>query len=232
MTTQASKLTSDPKITVKEASAENLPFLADGEVDMVVSGQAAHWFNYSKVWPELARVVKSGGSLAFWGYKDNVLLGHTQANKIFDRFCYGEGEIEPGLEGMNQYWERPGRDIVRKLLRSVEPPGAEWQDTQRVLYDIGFDAEQVPSDGTAWLVKHINLGAFESYVRTSSALQGWKDAHPDMKSKADGGQGDLADIMMERIVESEPKWVALGEAWRDAPVTTVWGTYILMARRK
>lgn len=29
-------------------------------------GQAAHWFNTEKVYPELARVLKPGGAFVFW----------------------------------------------------------------------------------------------------------------------------------------------------------------------
>ncbi|TQS31965.1 hypothetical protein Golomagni_07738, partial [Golovinomyces magnicellulatus] len=130
MVAQTTKTTTDPKITVKQANAEDLSFLPDKSVDMVVAGQAAHWFDYSKTWPELARVVKPGGSLAFWGYRDNVLVGRTKANSIFDHFCYGDGEIAPGLETMKKYWEQPGRNILRDLLRQVKPPPSQWGEQQ------------------------------------------------------------------------------------------------------
>lgn len=28
--------------------------------------QAVHWFDYSKLWPEVARTLRSGGTAAFW----------------------------------------------------------------------------------------------------------------------------------------------------------------------
>lgn len=232
MVKQAIQMTTDSKITVRQASAEDLSFLPDNSVDLAVAGQAAHWFDYTKAWPELSRVVKPGGSIAFWGYKDNVLVGHPRANKIFDKFCYGEGEVEPGLEGMDQYWERPGRDIVRNLLRTVEPPATQWEDVRRILQDNSDELASVPDAQSAWMQKRINLGGLEGYVRTFSALQGWRDAHPGRKSRAEGGEGDLVDVLMERIVESEPQWKALGDGWRDAEADTVWGTYILLARRR
>lgn len=232
MVAQAQSMTEDPKISFRRGGAEDLSFLSDQSIDMVVSGQAAHWFDYGKAWLEISRVIKPGGSLAFWGYKDNVLIGHERANRIFDKFCYADGEVEPGYEGMNRYWEQPGRNKVRNLLREVEPPAAQWEDVRRDLYDIKFDCAELPDKETAWMQKRINLGQLEAYVRTFSALQGWRDAHPALKSRAEGGQGDLADKLMERLVESEPEWTKLGEGWRDAEVDTVWGTYILMAKRR
>lgn len=214
----------------RQGNSENLSFLSDRSVDLAVAGQAAHWFDYSKTWPEISRVVKPGGSLAFWGYKDNILVGHPRANKIFDKFCYALGELEPGLEGMSQYWERPGRFILRNLLREVTPPDSEWQNVERILCDVDLDAAEVTD--TAWMRKNITLGGFESYVRTFSAYQGWKDAYPEVKSQAEGGEGDVVDVLMDRIVESEPEWNALGDKWRDAEAETAWGTYILLAKRR
>ncbi|OAA48389.1 Crg1p S-adenosylmethionine-dependent methyltransferase [Metarhizium rileyi] len=232
MVKQATSMTQDEKIEFRLGSAEDLSFLRDESIDMVVAGQSAHWFDYTKAWPELSRVVKRGGSLAFWGYKDNVLIGHERANKIFDKYCYAEQDVEPGVEGMNAYWEQPGRNKVRNLLREVEPPAEDWKDIRRHLYDINADCRETPDPGTAWMQKRINLGQLEAYVRTFSAFQGWRDAHAEVKSLAEGGQGDLVDILMERIVESEPQWKRLGAEWRDAEVDTVWGTYILMAKKR
>jgi len=28
--------------------------------------QAAHWFDWSKMWPEVARILRKSGSAAFW----------------------------------------------------------------------------------------------------------------------------------------------------------------------
>ncbi|KAH7319896.1 S-adenosyl-L-methionine-dependent methyltransferase [Stachybotrys elegans] len=230
MVKQTAESTKDPKIIVRQSSAEDLSWLPDNSVDMVVAGQSAHWFDYARVWPELSRVVKPGGSMAFWGYKDNVFVGHKKATEILDRFCYAEGDVVPGVEGMYNYWE-PGRYIVRNLLRQIEPPPPAWQDVKRILYDAPPDLAVLPDEETAWLRKRMNLGGLEGYLRTFSSLQAWKDAHPEAKSRAEGGDGDLADIFMDTIIEAEPEWKAMGERWRDAELDVVWGTYILMARR-
>jgi ubiquinone/menaquinone biosynthesis C-methylase UbiE len=56
-----------PAIDYKVASAEDLSFIPSNSVDMVTSGQAAHWFKQDKAFPEIARILKRGGTLAFWG---------------------------------------------------------------------------------------------------------------------------------------------------------------------
>lgn len=69
-----------------QGDAENLSFLEDGSVDLLIAGsseaalcnlpelkesiaylaQACHWFDWSKMWPETARVLRKGGTAAFW----------------------------------------------------------------------------------------------------------------------------------------------------------------------
>ena len=63
-----------PPIEYKVASAEDLSFIESKSVDMVTAGQAAHWFNYEKSFPELARILKPGGTLAFFC---NFLLSYN-----------------------------------------------------------------------------------------------------------------------------------------------------------
>ncbi|KAF3061285.1 putative S-adenosylmethionine-dependent methyltransferase CRG1 [Daldinia childiae] len=228
MITQAKQTTTDPTITFRQGSAENLDFLSDGSVDIAVAGQAAHWFNYGKVWPNLARVVRSGGTVAFWGYKDNVLIGAEPATEIMERFVYGFGEVAPGVEGMGPYWEQPGRNILRDLLRSVQPPETDWVDVTRLEHEPGEEG----TDETRWLRKKMKLGEIEGYVKTFSCFTGWKEAHPEARSRADGGDGDILDIMWDHMVDVVPEWKAMGERWREAEVENDWGTYILMARRR
>ncbi len=59
-----------PAVQVLAGSAEALP-LADASVDAVVAGQAWHWFDGARVGPEVARVLRRGGSVgALWNRRD------------------------------------------------------------------------------------------------------------------------------------------------------------------
>ncbi|KAF6816469.1 ubie coq5 [Colletotrichum musicola] len=236
MVKQAAESTKDPKITFRQAGSEDLSFIEDRSIDLVVAGQAAHWFDYGKVWPQLARVVRSGGTLAFWGYKDNILIGFPEVNAIFEHFCYGDGDASPAFayETMGPYWE-PGRQILRDNLAVVQPPESEWDKVKRILYDPDRTTSQVGADvahEAAWQRKTLKLGEFEGYVRTFSAYRGWRDAHPEVKSRAEGGSGDIADALFDMLLEAVPAWRARGEEWRDVEVEAVWGTTIILARRK
>lgn len=72
------------KISFVQSKAEDLNHLEAESIDMVISGkysyvemtvfrsqnlfpaQAAHWFDYEKLWPQLARILRKEGTVAFW----------------------------------------------------------------------------------------------------------------------------------------------------------------------
>lgn len=120
--------------------------------------------------------------------------------------------------------------MLRRLLAEVVPPSEQWGSVERIMYDVDADATEADVE-KAWMVRDTTLGGFESYVRTASSYLGWTLAHPERKSRAAGGEGDIVDMLMDEVVASEPAWKEMGENWRDAEVKTVWGSYILMARR-
>jgi len=213
-----------PNVEFKEGNAEDLSDIKDGSLDMVVAGQAAHWFNYSKVWPELNKKVRKGGTLAWWGYKDNYFVDYPTATKILDHYCYAS-------ETMGPYWEQPGRSILRDLYRAIVPPKQDWEDIQRVEYQPKTEGKG-SGEGEVLMEKKLKLGEVEGYLRTFSSFHTWASEHPERKPRKDGGEGDIVDEMFDEMLEAEPDWRAKGENWRDFEVENEWGSIILLARKK
>ncbi|MGY6657705.1 methyltransferase domain-containing protein [Amycolatopsis sp. TRM77291] len=59
-----------PSVTPLIGTAEEIP-LPDDSVDAVVVGQAVHWFDLDRAYPEMARVLKPGGVVAaLWNHDD------------------------------------------------------------------------------------------------------------------------------------------------------------------
>jgi SAM-dependent methyltransferase len=59
-----------PEVPAHEGSAEAIP-LPDGSTDAVLVGQAWHWFDPERAYPEIARVLRPGGVLAaLWNGDD------------------------------------------------------------------------------------------------------------------------------------------------------------------
>ena len=189
---------------------------------MVVAGQAAHWFDYPKLWPEMARVVRQGGTIAFWGYGDCVFPGYPAASKILRRYAYGDS---PELLG--PYWSRPGRDIVENKLRDIVPPEGEWEDVKRVEYEPAA-SEPGMGEGTMYLQRKMEISAVGDYVRTWSAYHGWKEAHPEAERRGVGkGTGDIVDRLLDEIKAEVKEWKA-----PETRVVVEWASGLLMAKRR
>ena len=189
---------------------------------MVVSGQAAHWFNYALFFPEMARILRPNGTLAFWGYKDPIFPDHPRASSVLQTYSYSDAHL--GL-----FWQQPGRSIVQNKLRDVQPPDEEWKDVQRLEYEPGTEGSG-SGEGILFLAKRMRLGGVMEYVRTFSALNAWMEKHPERKSREEGGEGDLVDELFDEMRGVEPKWQ--GEGWKDVEVDMEWGSGLVMARRK
>jgi len=224
MIAQARKLSpkdSYPDVKFEEGGAEDLPFVESGSVDMVVAGQAAHWFDFAKLWPEMRRILRPGGTLAFWGYKDSVLVDFPRASEILHRHSHTK---EKGTLG--SYWSQPGRGILEDKLRAIRPPEEIFEDVQRVEYEPGTEGKG-SGEGTRFVERRMKVGEAKAYLRTWSSTHGWMEANPGRTMRAEGGPGDIVDEIWGEMVEADP---ALKDD--DLEVDVEWGTGLLMARKK
>jgi trans-aconitate 3-methyltransferase len=206
------------------SSAEFLPFLADASVDLVVSAQAAHWFDRPRLFAELRRAVRPGGSLAFWGYKDPVFPGHSTASTILQHYCY-----EQSPDRLGSYWP-PGREIVRGNLRAIQPPLVDWEDVKRIEYEPNLDIPR-SGEGKMFMTKTMTLAEALAYLRTSSAFHNWQQAHPERTARAAGGLGDVIDECADEMIAADPIW-SRSPNWAGEEVLLEWGTGLLLARRR
>ena len=210
-----------PKVSYVQSSAEALGFLEDKSVDMVTAAQAAHWFDQSKLWPELARVVREGGSVAFWGYNDHVLIEWPKASQVVDHYAYGEGE-----DCMGRYWPQPGRSIVRANLKSIIPPERDWKQIERWEYRPGKVGGEEGGE-LKFMQAETTIKALGDACRTWSAYHEWMEDH-NVKPRKEGGEGDVVDVMLDNMAEAE-EWDG---DWMEKMVKLEWGSVVLMAERR
>ena len=211
-------------VSFSTSSAEHLPFLKTESVDLIVAGQAAHWFDATRLWPEMNRVVRKNGSLAFWGYKDPVFTDFPNATKVLDDYAYGKSE-----DTLGPYWSQPGRGKVQNKFRDIQPPETEWNDVQRIEYEPGTKGPRT-GEGTLFLSRRTAIGDCLRYVRTWSSFSSWQESHLDQTSREQGGQGDIVDEMFDKMREAEPTWQV--KNWLEMDVEMEWGSGLLMARRR
>ncbi|KAK5118499.1 hypothetical protein LTR62_003014 [Meristemomyces frigidus] len=208
-------------VTFQQGSAESTPELGDGSVDLVVAGQAAHWFTYDLLWPEMARLVRPGGTLAFWGYSDPMFVTCPRASEIMKAYQY---DTRPGKLG--SYWSMPGRSYVQDKLRIIQPPSADWVDVERIEYDVGTEGRG-SGVGKLFMERKLTVGDMKGYLRTWSNYHEWSRANAGASTGGEGGRGDVIDEMFEEIAEGED---VFGKEENEIDIE--WGSGLIMARRR
>lgn len=77
-----------------------------GSVDLVVSFQAFHWFDFLKSLSEFHRILKSDGRLAllwsFWDHKDAISVRYTQ---LLDAASSEDSVSPPSQPAINQFFK-------------------------------------------------------------------------------------------------------------------------------
>jgi SAM-dependent methyltransferase len=222
MVSQAQKLSSHvPNVMVKQASAEDLRSVFkvnDEPVDMAVAAQAAHWFDFDRAWPEIARIMRPGATLAIWTYKDHVYVDYPKASAIALKWMYGS---EP--QHFGHYWGA-GRRFVRGNYRDIVIPKEFFEDETRIVYEPGTNG---PSSGQGEVLIRNKMTVAQSmeYFRTFSSVHNWQEKNGNPKARKDGGEGDSIDRMYDEMKEAE--------GWKsdDLELEIEWGSAIIMTRR-
>ena len=129
---QISNASKTDRVSYSVSESESTPF-EDGIFDLVCVGQALHWFDYERFWPELDRVLKPNGVFAAWGYLfPNV---NSEIEEVLRTNFYPV--IEPYWSNRNQIlWNRyQDISIPYQLLDSPEFTFAtSWNLDQFLMY--------------------------------------------------------------------------------------------------
>jgi SAM-dependent methyltransferase len=174
-----------PTYKFVQGSAEDLSTaIPENEsVDLLVAAQAAHWFDWSKVWPETSRVLRRGGTAAFWVYAEFRLPQFPSLGPQITAYAQG---TDPRTN-VGSHFQRPGRTILERHLIDVPEPSTILKDGgleefQRVY----FCGENVPDFVPENAPVHPVLMRTEmrwrdllAYFRTWSALHAYHERYPE-----------------------------------------------------
>ncbi|MDQ1574582.1 MAG: hypothetical protein QOH44_2141 [Actinomycetota bacterium] len=115
-----------PEAIVHEGTAEDIP-LADASVDLVLAAQAWHWVDQDVALPQVARVLRPGGTLGLiWNIRDEsvpwvkrltAVMHGSEAESFVEGGHLGRGpfgEIESAIFDWTREFDREGLlDLVR-----------------------------------------------------------------------------------------------------------------------
>jgi len=167
-----------------QSPAEDLAFLKDGSVDIVVAAQAAHWFDWNRLWPELARVLRKNATVAFWGYSDFRLTCYPSLSPIITQYMQG---TDPA-NSLGPHWE-PGRAVLDNHLRTIPSAASVVPDAfagEQRLYYTGSYYPELPSSLPVILRKKVTWEGFYAYLQSFSSLHTFHERYPEDLKRPDG----------------------------------------------
>ncbi|KAF9446027.1 S-adenosyl-L-methionine-dependent methyltransferase [Macrolepiota fuliginosa MF-IS2] len=183
----------DHKFQFRRGSAENLisAGIENESVDLVIAAQACHWFDWSKMWPEMERVLRVGGTAAFWAYSEFRLPDYPSATPIIMEYARGSDPFK----SLGPYWERPGRAIYESYLMDIPSPDQVQQVTrlsneERVFFAGPYHTETLPVSQTLPIImrKEMRWRDLLGFLRTWSSVSKYHELYLEDKVRAHDGR--------------------------------------------
>ncbi|KAG5421894.1 hypothetical protein I9W82_000987 [Candida metapsilosis] len=222
------KLPESKSIEFIIGTAESHPSTISPEsVDLITGAECCHWVDHAKFYAESARVLKSNGTLAYWFYKDPVFVGCPKANAIYKKYTYNSSkELNPQDKFeryMGPYYQQPGHDYLRSLLKEKSPPTDLFYDIVRHEYISERDGVPNATEDAyvtktpLFIHKVIDMKWFLNYVRSWSAYHTWMKEH--------GDKYDIAEVFVNELKEEM--------GWNDdTKIEVIWDTVYTFARKR
>ncbi|MBM0123825.1 class I SAM-dependent methyltransferase [Pimelobacter simplex] len=117
-----------PELRVSQTAAEEIP-AADATYDLVVAADADAWFDADRALPEIARVLKRGGTFAVvrnvrderipWVKRLGNLIGHHTTGEGVGDAIDSSPYFGPAEETAFKHWQVIDRSSVQDLARSL-----------------------------------------------------------------------------------------------------------------
>lgn len=184
------------KLQFETGSSEKHPAdIEDQSVDLITAAECCHWFNHNAYYKESARVLRSGGTLAAWFYRDPIFVGFPAADEIYWNYSYNS-LVEKDDDGenierwMGAFYEQPGHEFLRTFLADVVVPEDKFEDDLTVEYNPLVDDEL---KSPLFIKKRITVKIFEQYVKSWSAYLTWMNTY--------GHKYDVAERMTQEFKE-------------------------------
>lgn len=183
-------------------------------VDLITAVECVHWFDFRNFQDAVAANLRSGGTIAIWGYADAIFVEHADLDAILDDVAYGEANLGP-------YWDQPGRSILRSLLAEWSFDRTQFTDIEEVnlkATSIRTSAVRDIQPKPLVIVKEMTVADYAAYVRTWSAYHAWHKRFGDSRP-------DIAEEFVKRVNRVHPELTA------DSIVKVAWNTFYKFARR-
>ncbi|KAE9398369.1 S-adenosyl-L-methionine-dependent methyltransferase [Gymnopus androsaceus JB14] len=209
-----------------QSPAEELGFLENESVDLIISAQAVHWFDWNILWPEVARVLRPSGTIAFWTYSEFRLPQYPSLTPLITHYLQGtQGSTPPtSLDSLGNYWERPGRTILERHLVDIpEPSNSISLVTTTKTFSRSIKPSQVIlRSQTTW-------NGLLGYFNTLSSLHTYLEKNPDDALKH-GGK-NLAQRTWEELLKGAEREKGNKEVRGEDELIVEWPVAMVLAKK-
>jgi SAM-dependent methyltransferase len=220
--------TSEPirfEISTAEDLGSNLsPPVEDSSVDLIVAATAAHWFDMARFWPQAARVLKPGGTVAMWSVGDSRLDPSVPNSAAIMAAVdeINERDLKPFTVSGNLLAQQLYVDLP--LPWALTPPVAGLDEATFCRKEWGPNGENSEEFFVGGRVTY-DMDMLEKMMGTTSQVHRWRDAHPDDT----GTERDIVKIMRREIERlSQEAGVEKGKEVLTGSLTGV----LLMVKKK
>lgn len=175
-------------------------------VDMVVSAEAIQYFNLDEFQKNVSLNLRHGGTLAYWGYLNPVVMEHPDLDQLLIEFLFSEDKLAA-------YWELPANEIIGDYYRGIKLDPTIFKDVEvKVFEPRSSQYETCPLQ----MQCEMSVQGFADYLSTWGIYYKWKN-DPKNENKQD---------LIEEIIESiEAKGLT-----KDSVIHIAWTTFYTFAR--
>ncbi|KAJ5934163.1 hypothetical protein N7466_003710 [Penicillium verhagenii] len=175
--------------TAETLGSDILPPVQDSSVDLIISANAAHWFNIPAFWAAAARVLKPGGTVALWAPCGPVIHPSTP----------NASAIQAAMEKIQVEYLAPYYEAGNILTRNryTDFPLPWTLDGQITAFDekTFFRKEWGVDEGFFDREPVLSLDQVEKMMGVGSPVTRWREANPD----AVGTERDVVRICRRAV---------------------------------
>ncbi|ROW10693.1 hypothetical protein VPNG_05050 [Cytospora leucostoma] len=178
---------------------DNSTTVSPASVDLLTAKMAAHWFRMDDFWPQAARMVKPGGTVALWTHSSLYCHPSTPNAAAVQQAL---SELEDGMLGP---FELPPNRLSRAMYDtlplpwSLERPVAEFSEADSLRREWNRDgglevgAVDFAGSGRDESLEELGIG-----LDTASMVTRWREAHPELA----GTDRDCVALTLRRVAEA------------------------------
>lgn len=170
-------------ISFLQGEAETCEGIPDNSVDLITAATSAHWFDMEPFWPTAARVLKRGGTVAFFTiwrtWCNPARTPHAEEiHEVLVELEQGEGALGP--------YQKEGNWCLMGLYCDVRMPWEldqtceefEKSEYRRMVWNKDGKPDE---DGSYLCDERISsFEGVEKSIATISAVTRWREAHPEI----------------------------------------------------